>query len=106
MKNKQIIPAMMICLASLNLQAMASEKTEGIKTETVGAHQSSKLAADLLIHRLHEIQSMSKKDLSSSEKSQLKKEVRGIKQQLSTMEGGIYISATVLIIILLLIIIL
>ena len=80
-------------------------KAADIKTVATSS-ANDKERAQTLIQRLHEISGLTKKELSRSEKRELKQEVRNIKGELKMLEGGIYISAGVLIIILILIIIL
>ena len=103
MKTKLFIPMALLCIFSLTSNAAEKEVNSISKTEKAG---NSSVAAKVLMDRLHEIQALTKKDLSNSERSSLKKEVRGIKEELKTMDGGIYISAGALILILILIIIL
>lgn len=62
--------------------------------------------ATVLLTRLNEINTMNKSGLSSSEKKQLRKEVRAIKHELGELGGGVYISVGAIIIIILLLIIL
>jgi hypothetical protein len=62
--------------------------------------------ANALLARLHEIKTLSKTNLSSPAKKELRSEVRSIKKQLSGIGGGVYISVGALIIIILLLIIL
>ena len=59
-----------------------------------------------LITRLNEIDALDKANLNSSEKRQLRKEVRIIKHKLLTSGGGVYVSVGALILILILLIIL
>lgn len=61
---------------------------------------------EILLSRLNEINAMDKTELKSSEKKNLRHEVRSIKQQLREMGGGIYLSLGAIIIIVLLLIIL
>lgn len=68
--------------------------------------RTEKAHAEALISRIHEIASLNKKELNREERSQLKKEVTGIKKELKELGGGVYISATLLVIILILIILL
>ena len=56
--------------------------------------------------RLNEINKMDKSNLTTSDKRELRKEVRSIKKQMSELGGGVYISVAAIIIILLLLIIL
>jgi len=59
-----------------------------------------------LMLRLDEINAMDKSDLKSPEKKDLRVEVRSIKQQLSELGDGLYLSVGAIVIILLLLIIL
>ena len=56
--------------------------------------------------RLNEINEMDLENLKSSDKKELRKEVRSIKKELKTIGGGVYISAGGLILVLILLIIL
>lgn len=62
--------------------------------------------ADALNARLYEIKNMDISNLTSPQKKELRKEVRTIKQQLSAIGGGVYISVGAVILILILLIIL
>ena len=62
--------------------------------------------ARVLISRLSEIKSMDKTKLSSSEKKNLRKEVKSINSKLKDISGGVYISGAALIVIVVLLIIL
>ncbi|MFZ0282308.1 MAG: hypothetical protein WAL29_11690 [Bacteroidales bacterium] len=62
--------------------------------------------ARILISRLNEIDSMDKSKMNSSEKKNLRKEVKSIKSKLSDISGGIYISGAAIIVILVLLLIL
>jgi peptidoglycan hydrolase CwlO-like protein len=62
--------------------------------------------AQALLSRLEEIKAVDKTELTSSEKKDLRKEVRSIKQELKTMNGGVYLSVGAIIIIVLLLILL
>lgn len=79
--------------ANTNKSANAIENIE--ETET-----------DVLVERIEYINEMDKKDLESSEKRELRKEVRSIQKELVQRGTYIYISGTALIIILILIILL
>ena len=62
--------------------------------------------AKALLLRLDEINTMDKSNMKFHEKKELRVEVRSIKEQLKTLDGGIYLSIGAIIIILLLVIIL
>jgi len=80
-------------------------------TESASTSKSSTMNIELaeteeLLMRLDEINEMDKSELISSEKSELRKEVRSINKELKQRQPGIYISVGAAIIILLLLIIL
>jgi biopolymer transport protein ExbD len=83
-------------------------KSKSIKNEVSKptTEVRSKQESSTLVVRLNEINKMDKSNLSSSDKRHLRKEVRGIKQQLKASNGGVYISGGAIIIILILLIIL
>ncbi|TVQ10733.1 MAG: hypothetical protein EA364_11800 [Balneolaceae bacterium] len=62
--------------------------------------------AEILLKRLDEIKAMDVSAMSPSQKSELQKEVKTIQNDLRDLSGGVYISATALMIILLLLIVL
>ena len=62
--------------------------------------------AEVLLKRLDDIRDMDVTAMSPSQKSELQKEVKTIQNDLRGLSGGVYISATALIIILLLLIVL
>ncbi|WOK04174.1 hypothetical protein RT717_13930 [Imperialibacter roseus] len=62
--------------------------------------------ANALLARLSEIDALDKAGMSSSEKKELRKEVKATKSRLRAIGGGVYVSVGALIIILLLLIIL
>jgi len=60
----------------------------------------------VLLNRLEEIKKMDKSNLNSSEKKELRKEVRTIKKTLKSTGNGVYLSIGAIIIIILLLILL
>lgn len=60
----------------------------------------------IMLARLDEIKAMDKSSLNSSEKKELRKEVRSIKSQLKSSGHGVYLSVGAIIIIILLLILL
>ena len=62
--------------------------------------------ADILIARLAEIDAMDKSNMSSSEKKDLRKEVREIKTTLAAIGGGVYLSVGALILVIVLLVLL
>ena len=59
-----------------------------------------------LLQRLHDIKEMDKSNLSRTEKKDLRKEVKNIREQLKKASNGIYLSVGAIIIIVLLLILL
>jgi hypothetical protein len=59
-----------------------------------------------MLNRLEEIKAMDKSSLNSSEKKELRKEVRAIKSELRSSGNGVYFSVGAIIIIILLLILL
>ncbi|GGD80274.1 hypothetical protein GCM10011514_50390 [Emticicia aquatilis] len=76
--------------------ALAKDKTP--KTELA--------ESKILLSRLEEIKAMDKSKLSFQEKRQLRKEVRTLKTNLASINGGVYLSVGAIIIIVLLLILL
>ena len=91
-------------LLLITTQTRAENKQ--VATAMVVTNDSDKELANSLIGRLNEINAMDKSELNSSEKKQLRKEVRGIKSSLNQLGEGVYLSVGALIIILLLLILL
>lgn len=90
----------------LFIPAQIKAATEPVSTSIPASKSNSAEAAkeNILLNRLNEINLMNKSKLNSSEKKQLRIEVRSIKKQLSELGGGIYISAAAIIIIVLLLV--
>jgi predicted PurR-regulated permease PerM len=59
-----------------------------------------------LLNRLDEIKTMDKSNLKSFERKELRKELREIKKEIKSKGGGLYLSASAIIIILLILLIL
>lgn len=95
----------LIMMAGMSFTFMPTTSLAANKTNTTTT-TSDASAANALILRLSAINEMDISELNNTEKKGLRKEVKSIKQQLSDIGGGIYISAGVLIIILILLIIL
>ncbi len=82
----------------------ASDTDPGSTITVVKREESAEVKALLL--RLDEINSLDKSELKSSEKKDLRVEVRSIKSQLNEIGDGLYLSVGAIVIILLLLIIL
>lgn len=101
-------------MKKLNLYLMIMVLSLTVSPATVFAAENNTPAAkeipaevQTMLNRLDEIKEMDKSDLKSSEKKELRKEVREIKQNLrSSGNGGLYLSVGAIIIIVLLLILL
>lgn len=76
----------------------------GSKTPVKEISAEDKARAEQILKRLEEIKAMDIQSMSSSEKRQLRKEVKAAKKELATVASGVYISVGALIIIILLLI--
>ena len=79
-----------------------------VATETSNSSAESKAAteANVLLTRLNEIKEMDKSNLTSSDKKELRKEVKALRTNLKEKSSGVYLSVGAIIIILLLILLL
>jgi hypothetical protein len=80
--------------------------TVAASTSIVASNPVESEEAKTLLLRLNEINAMDKSKISSSEKKNLRIEVRTIKHHLREIGGGVYLSVGTIIIILILLIIL
>src|SRR4051812_44025454 len=106
-KMKNIL--MVILLSPLFFESSFAEKNSVQETNYSLMSKSEKKAnIKLLTGRLYEIRTITESvQLSSLEKQQLRKEVKGIKDKLEKMDGVyLYLSATAILIIILLIVLL
>ncbi|MFA5971365.1 MAG: hypothetical protein WC780_03350 [Lentimicrobiaceae bacterium] len=102
-----VVMAMFLSLAFYPGQANAATLKEATPSSIGATNPADAAKVKVLELRLNEINDMDKSGLKSSEKRELRKEVRSIKQQLHEMGGYVYVSVgTVLLIVLLLIILL
>lgn len=94
------------CILSVSIPVQSSAAT-AVSTSVVVTKPSEMEEVKALELRLNEINAMDKSNLKSSEKKNLRKEVRSIKHQLNELGGGgVYISVGALIIIIILLIVL
>lgn len=75
-------------------------------TEPIAAAKTVPAEVQVMYDRLTEIKEMDKSEMSSSEKKELRKEVRSIKSELRSTGNGVYLSIGAIIIIILLLILL
>ena len=107
MRKSVILCLVMLSLVSFSTPAMASEKEpKSNVTETTIKEEEIPADVQILLDRLEAIKAMDKSELKSSERKELRAEVREIKSTLRAAGNGLYISTGAIIIILLLIIIL
>ncbi len=85
----------------------AAEITKPTTTTTVSANEVESAEVKALISRIDEIKAMDKSSLSSSEKKELRKEMRLMKKTVNHTQGNtVYVSGGLIILIVLLIILL
>jgi hypothetical protein len=104
---KKIVLCVMVTFLSLTilpLQSFASTTEE--PSSLVAPKPAESAEAKTLELRLTEINAMDMSKLKSSEKKNLRKEVRSIKKELRDVGGGVYFSAGALILIIILLIVL
>ncbi len=114
MKNTFLFFTPILFLLLINpLDLKAAVENEIVESDEIVDVQSSRV--NVLLSRLDEIKGMEVSELSSSERKELRKEVRSIKGELQVMSeankekkggGGIYISGGTVILILVLLIVL
>ena len=105
---KKIIFCLMATVLSLTflpLQSFASTKEPVSAVATKPAEPAKSEEVKALSGRIDEIKAMDMSKLKSTEKKDLRKELRSTKRELKDISGGVYISAGLLIVILIVLII-
>ena len=97
--------AIFLSLTFSPLQSSAATKATA-PTAMVATTPVEATEAKALLLRLDEIKAMDKSNMSASEKTGLRKEVRSIKHNLRAISGGVYLSVGAIILIVILLIIL
>lgn len=97
---------MVTCLSLTFLPLQSSAATVTDPSSLVTPKPAESKEAKTLLLRLDEIKASDMSKMKSSEKKNLRKEVRSINHKLKTISGGVYISAGAAILIILLLIIL
>ena len=99
---------MCLMAAFLSVTFIPIQSKAGVATPTSIAVTKANEAAEakVLLSRLDEIKAMDKSNLTSSEKKELRKEVRATRERLREVGGGVYLSVGAIIIIILLLILL
>ncbi|MGD0342791.1 MAG: hypothetical protein ABSA76_13895 [Bacteroidales bacterium] len=104
---KKIILCLMVTCLSLTLLPLQSNATTIAKpSSSVTTNPAESAEAKTLLLRLDEIKAMDKSELKSSEKKNLRKEVKSINHKLREISGGVYLSVGAIILIVLLLVIL
>jgi hypothetical protein len=99
--------AAILSLTFLPLQSYAGTKEEPsslVATKPAATEESAE--ARTLLLRLNEINAMDMSKMKSSEKKEMRKEVRSIKRELREVSGGVYLSVGVIILIVILLVVL
>ncbi len=104
-KVTQFTIASFLLFTSITSNLSAASEIKMAPT-TIATEVSVSPKADSLIARLNEISAMDKSNLKTSQRVELRKEVRSIRKSLREHRGGIYLSLGAVIIIILLLIIL
>lgn len=99
MKLKRIIPALLFALCISLVSPVIASSATPVPTET-----SKEVLQNKIETRLTEIKNIDKSNLTSSEKKELRKEVKSLKRQANN--GGIYLSLGAILVIVLLLILL
>ncbi|MFV8269942.1 hypothetical protein ACNQGP_08390 [Flavobacterium sp. GT2N3] len=94
---------MVLSLSFVPTQMLAAEKNP---TSVSNNPKEVPAEVKVLLNRLDEIKAMDKSSLNSSEKKELRKEVRAIKAELKSTGNGVYLSVGAIIIVILLLILL
>ncbi len=104
MTLKKLLPmASFVMLMAFSLPANSAMIVPG-SSPTNSTPKTENPRAQELLSRLEVIKGMNKSELSSTEKKDLRKEVKGIRKEMRHISGGIYLSAGAIIIIILVLI--
>ena len=103
---KKFIPCILTAFLLLSFTPTTLVAVTHSKTVAIAARNVESANANALLARLDEIWAMDRSSLSSSEKRNLRHELRSLKSQLAVISGGIYISVGAVIVILLLLLLL
>jgi methionine-rich copper-binding protein CopC len=104
MKKLSHIALMLLFVVFTSVQLSASPVT--VPNEPASPTSNNEAIVEAMVVRLNEIKDMDKSTLNSSEKKELRKEVKSIKASLKEKSSGVYLSVGAVIIIVLLLILL
>lgn len=103
MKPKKTIMILLFALLTSNVMpAFAGEPIPGAKTEKM----TDETHAQQVLNRIIEIRAMDRSSMTTSEKKELRKELRQLKKESKPKKNGIYLSVGAIIVIGLLLILL
>ncbi|MBC7845129.1 MAG: hypothetical protein H7Y10_01395 [Flavobacterium sp.] len=100
------LPLYLMIMVSLSIFSSTIFAAEKESTEVVSNAKKLPAEVKVMFIRLEEIKKMDKSSMSTSEKKELRKEVRTIKAELKTTGNGVYYSIGAIIIIILILIVL
>jgi hypothetical protein len=104
---KKIIFCLMATILSLTFLPLQSNAATTVEPSSLVAPKTSESEeANTLVLRLNEIKVMDKSEMKSSEKRELRKEVKSINHKLREVSGGVYLSVGAIILIVILLIVL
>jgi hypothetical protein len=101
-----ILIKLLLMLSFITFQLNAQIATVNTETANSLAESKATIEANVLLARLNEIKEMDKSNLSSSDRKELRKEVKSLRTNLKEKSGGVYLSVGAIIIIILLLILL
>lgn len=102
MKRKFLLICLSLLLTAGITSSYAAATTSEPKIEATSPANTARL--EEIKHRVDEIKSMDKSNMSKAEKKALRKELRDMKQEARGISGGVYLSVGAIIIIILLLI--
>ena len=104
---KKIITAFIIALLAIATPNNSlAAKVENTEIPTSNSNDAENTRSTVILNRLKEIKAMDKSDLSSSEKKELRTELKSLKKEMRKSANGVYLSVGAIIIIILLLILL
>ncbi len=104
---KKIITACIVTsLAIATPQSSFASKIDNTEKTTTNSTEAEKTRSTVLLNRLKEIKAMDKSSLSSTEKKELRTELKSLKKEMKKSTEGVYLSVGAIIIIILLLILL
>jgi peptidoglycan hydrolase CwlO-like protein len=104
---KKIITVFVVALLAISLpQKTVAANVVNTEKTTTNNSEAEKARSTVLLNRLNEIKAMDKSNLTSSEKKELRTELKSLKKEMRKSTSGVYLSVGAIIIIILLLILL